>query len=516
MKSRTVLFAWCLVTAGLFVFAWSGCDTASAPGGEEGDSGTPGNGDGGGGTDEDGGGGGADGAAGDTGGEEPECLEDRDCTGDGKNVCDTGSGKCVECLEDGDCAAGTCQDKVCVAQGCADSSQCEKGSKCKDGGCVPGCDSADQCPPADNAAAVKCKPDIGSDGKCVECTEKADCACAYADCDVNTWTCKATGCCADGDCTDVATPRCDLSDGNCYQCVEDGHCDANFECKNHLCQPKPTGDCTIDGCTNQNQGCDPGTKKCYTKCMYGICLQGACDTNLGLCFDCAQNTDCNGQICDTTLHECTACTDTAQCGGTLKCDASSGNCVECMQKTDCTDPARPACNSDGKCVACATDGDCTSPEKCDPVYFKCTDTTGIVPCKSCATDAECGSGKFCITNKQGNKVLEHVCAWGCGSDAECEKGFSCQDVGDPVHKVCYPGYGNIMYTATCAGSNSIGTMGCNDQTNPCTATGADPKDAECFAYQGYSICTVPCQDDLDCPGENKCRSFQALSFCSPF
>ncbi len=144
------------------------------------------------------------------------CL---DLDGLGKQ-CVARSGSCGElglCDSDRDCPAGTiCGDatKTC-GPGCVEDGQCQSGTVCVAGRCVPPCDDN-----ADCTAPATC-----TNGKCKvpgACELPADCPAPETYCDRVSGSC-VPGCLVDPDCKDAAK-RCD--DG---ACVDKG-CEHNYEC----------------------------------------------------------------------------------------------------------------------------------------------------------------------------------------------------------------------------------------------------------------------------------------------
>jgi len=130
----------------------------------------------------------------------PVCNSSLECVDDGQPICDDTSGACRGCLASPECAAKDEATPECTGDGrcveCTDHAQCTDAPEpiCRDDACAP-CASGGECIDRDPAAPV-CAPT----GACVQCWDHGDCASSV--CDRETHTCVAA---ADVIYVDVAT-----------------------------------------------------------------------------------------------------------------------------------------------------------------------------------------------------------------------------------------------------------------------------------------------------------------------
>ncbi|MGI5865150.1 MAG: hypothetical protein ACOX6T_24280, partial [Myxococcales bacterium] len=160
------------------------------------------------------------------------CVQ-RECSGDSE--CETAevcrSGRCVPaCAIDANCTGGTvCQDGACLPP-CHGDLDCGGGRICEAGKCIPACTGDESCPGAQICEAgrclngclvdTECEGDlVCRDGRCVSdaCTSNAHCAAPTPKCDLSTGDC--VECLANSDCTDSARPVCSPS----HVCVADSN-----------------------------------------------------------------------------------------------------------------------------------------------------------------------------------------------------------------------------------------------------------------------------------------------------
>ena len=187
----------------------------------------------------------------------------------GGSVCDKTTLKCVECLIDKDCPAG----RLCDAS----KKTCKSGCSATH----PGCGS-----------------DAGS-------------------CDVDMGACR--GCLTDGECTDMANPRCDVPSGRCVPCtLQNDNCptgqycsgaNGSFACANGC---KSQRECVPDADMGQGQGMsgDGGVVPAFDCCNHQCVDTSADKVNCGACGKTCENSNtcCSGACSDVT-------SDVNNCGG---------------------------------------------------------------------------------------------------------------------------------------------------------------------------------------------------------
>lgn len=262
-------------------------------------------------------------------------------------------------------------------------------------------------------------------------------------------------CASDAECDFPTRGRCDLTSGQCVECVSSdqctsGQCQADGTCaqcvRDDQCPPgsvcTEAGLCAV-GCSNENGTCPKGQK----------CLPGT-----ELCVACVDSNDCGvGRVC-TADHLCVpGCSAShPSCPSGTVCNVASGTCVPCNGNVDCKSPGLPYCDlGTNQCVRCVTNAHCASPTPvCDPS----TDT-----CVECVTDTHCPAGKLCQANQ---------CVPGCTASHGCGAG-----------KVC------DTSTSTC-----VGCLGDSD----CPGGRCEPASRTCVA------CLPGATDN--CPAGNYCRA----------
>ena len=230
---------------------------------------------------------------------------------------------------------------------------------------------------------------------------------------------------------------CDVSSGQCVQCVADDEC--TFLDPNDVCLPDHTCGCTADTqcagrtvgtrcvATLQQCGCDspadcptPGDTTCApnhhcgcgsnTDCSgdAGAPGYGVCDTATGQCVQCVTDSDCtdpNNRVCDPTTNSCLPCRTSADCAQNIdgpvcgdlgQYTAGIGSCG-CLVASDCAGHAGgPRCVPNGspydKC-GCQTAADCAG----DVDGHACVNpyNDGWLQC-GCMTTTDCPTGKTCM------------------------------------------------------------------------------------------------------------------------
>jgi len=355
---------------------------------------------------------------------------------DEAGVCALYPGWCESCESDGDCPSGRdCVDGACVIPPCTTNADCDLGTLCASGQCIPGCRTHLECGDDESCVSGECRPNPTGCTICGSCSTDADCgsggayycedlgsgskvctkACnATADCDGDS-VCYQFGSgtnsfnlCLAPDLTSNSTDLCPSS----YVCKADGPAPA-LTC-NKLWDLCPTN---ADGCGGRSDLCIPTglNAKCSCTCRSDDeCGDGAhClvdpVTKTQACFPDTLLEACGNTFCAPGL----GCRDDAcipTCGGFL-CERSE-ICVD----QNCV----PACES------------CPEGTTCD------AQTSTCLPVDRCA-GMVCSSGSRCV---DGSCLAGAVC-----ENVVCDDGQVCQ--GD----VC-------VAAATTSGSKDGGCSGC--------------------------------------------------------
>jgi hypothetical protein len=251
-----------------------------------------------------------------------------------------------------------------------------------------------------------------------------------------------------------------------------------------VCLPAPEGGELGDACQDN------------AACASGICLDGAC---AALCRP-GEGCDLESQRCDNT---------------TWTQDGLSGQFDLCrtLPETDCL-----------RTQDCAAQGQvCGEIRFLDPVRLLCVDPLGEgeglgAPCEGALSRNEACEGRLCLRN------ITDSCTATCVTSADCE-GFAqphiCTDFrfSGQVVRMCAPGCAD---DATCArpGQQCVLNRNLTDDRFDfiCrTPTGDDPPTGDCSQTVDCDhgicltrrngeeilerICTLPCDDDGDCPAE---------------
>ncbi|QDG51756.1 hypothetical protein FIV42_13660 [Persicimonas caeni] len=265
--------------------------------------------------------------------------------------------------------------------------------------------------------------------------------------------------------------------------------------------------------------------------------------------ECGSDADCTDpQICvadrsgNTVEFTCQDPSGSGQVGDSCSADSdcASNLCVDgtcsapCETTSDCSDDGSIICDStdvqtDGGatetvniCVPkpasqCSSDADCTSPERCiaikgaTEVTFECgtPNSGGGDVGDTCSTDADCAQ----------NLCQDGTCSAPCAANGDCAAGddFSCEispvDLGNgstdnasvctpprtcsskrdcPTGQVCY--VDRATGEAQCANGNSGG----GGLGEICTDDGGCESNL-CNEGRFRDVCTVPCENDSDCP-----------------
>lgn len=228
--------------------------------------------------------------------------------------------------------------------------------------------------------------------------------------------CETSNDCPAGQTCDLSTLKCNIlispNDGS----PGDGGVDTQMQ--DVANPPRDASGCVNnEGCTNEgNRACNVSTGQCV-QCVTNVQCAGEaaprCKENK--CGGCEADADCGGRadgkgVCDLTTGACVACVKNTDCGGaTPVCDAASKKCVQCKQSSQCA-AETPICGSENKCGKCLTNVDCVGLGKADQQW--CKPDTG--QCVQCLDSEACsGTTPFCGMNK---------CASCAGDDAKCVGG----------------------------------------------------------------------------------------------
>ena len=162
-------------------------------------------------------------------------------------------------------------------------------------------------------------------------------------------------CARDADCP-LASLRCDVQSGVCFECVADDDCRARglsrCDAALHRCV-----ECGIDQDCQSGFACDLTTRACAQSCIDDDACPAAahgCDETRLICVECEVDDD----------DGCALYPDRPYC-------LVPGNrCAECLVNADCA-PALHCDNITGKCLGCRDSRDCAAAQACEPVGHLC-------------------------------------------------------------------------------------------------------------------------------------------------
>lgn len=246
------------------------------------------------------------------------------------------------CTSDRSCEVGAVCTSLGCAVPCASSDACPRGEVCTDGTCqAPGaagvarveCSTREECGASATCAEHRCVACGGDLGPC-PCTSADECEGGSA--------CVAGSCIPGGDaCTfgsECGEGR-SCVDGACYAECKDGACDGGAVCKGGACIPEPAAAaCSASTpCADEGATCVAGA--CVAKCGGQVegecgdgryCVDGACILDTRPKTNCTIDEDCNvtsggparrclGGFCKYRCSDDTAC---------RRIDARIGYCAD--------------------------------------------------------------------------------------------------------------------------------------------------------------------------------------------
>ncbi len=418
---------------------------------------------------------------------------DKDAGPDACDGCDGGDDGPIACTSIGQCPVhnlclgGLCQiGTICTGAGgeCPDTHECNVMQEV----CVPKwtCQQDSDCT-AENPDVPHC---LEGDGVCVECTP----ATQVEDCGPEgeffcsaSYECEPVGpdCSSDADCT-PGQPHCDVGQGKCVVCLNDGHCAGSQVCKfdTHTCVE----------CYNDAHCINP-TPQCWE------------ETNT--CVECTADVQCSGgERCNQGTHECTdlVCATDADCAdqaGT-HCDPASGDCVQCTDNDHCG--ALQWCRDFACQSGCETDAECEAKLGAN---YRCEDGTGDCFFAECLDDGDCAgnaNGEHCKLVDVPNNPAQYTCVE-CTDDAHCEEFFECAKGTGQFFCRPMPCYQYQDPVATCAGIDPC--YECNYGSGACEPRENCADDPCCQGYtcNAMSHCerNLNCQTNDDCAADSICN-----------
>ncbi|MCP3104412.1 carboxypeptidase regulatory-like domain-containing protein [Myxococcus sp. K15C18031901] len=167
--------------------------------------------------------------------------------------------------------------------------------------------------------------------------------------------------------------------------------------------------------------------------------------------------------------------------------------------TGCADGL--VCRNSGQCVECVEDDQCGEGMRCKG--FRCG--AAGPECGACTKEGRCGGGAVCLLLPEGDTACVKECTESLDDQGEnediaasrCEAGFTCQ------RGRCLPDPNRFL---SCQALAQFGAE-CADDAR-CRSLGL----ATGVCVDG--LCTVPCAEDLECPGESRCEDSSVGLICS--
>lgn len=295
------------------------------------------------------------------------CAETQlvDGTGQCRDLCDD-EGTCPDgmachvatglCLEAEESETGD-NDSEPASGDCADTSDCDFGSRCESGTCVSMAgDVVATC-----AADADCGPLMSCQlGVCVGCIDDLQCGpdatCVLGACLVGQLGTAAQ--CLTTECPEGS--RCNPTSGQCEPtCEDDSDCASG-----DLCAPLLQRCVRNPSCAHDSD-CNGLTCTLPFGASEGLCTGCALAALSGLPDPCPQGLACVIDACLPAMGQVAANCDPA-CGEGELCDAMGSSCYpedgSCTEDDDCRDGH--TCNFIGLCSGCAVDGDCRAGQRC--------------------------------------------------------------------------------------------------------------------------------------------------------
>jgi hypothetical protein len=393
---------------------------------------------------------------------------------------------------------------------CADASECGSGfcvdGVCCDSACTGGCNRCDLLGKIGTCTAVasgdsgkdpSCAPYLcrGQEGCPSTCSANTDCVGAGSKC--------VSGACqafkADGQTCALAT---ECGSGNCAGGV---CCDK--PCTD-LCQSCSVGDTGVPTgtCAPRPDGTACGSASCDAGQAVGQqCVAGTCKNATRLCSPFV----CSASGCATSCADDNGCVPGSHCAKAPRadkgdCAGSNTSGTGCKRGSDC---ASGFC-ADGVCCDSACNGTCEACSADRKADGSPSGSCGVaVPGSACgATTCYVGQLSGALCNAQGNCVQSAAqcipyqcdaqalgCRATCGSDADCQAGFSCKD------SRCtgvLPNGASCKYALQCAEGNCVGGVCCN--------SACDGACDSCSEPQALGTCSVVAKG---APGAPSCRPY---------
>jgi hypothetical protein len=188
--------------------------------------------------------------------------------------------------------------------------------------------------------------------------------------------------------------------------------------------------------------------------------------------------------------------------------------VACLEDAHCQDSVGPYCQPiDHVCAQCTRNAHCPGTATCNPIEFVCQD--GFTPCGECSANRECQPGSVCWQFELGGSTkIDFGCLRTCLDGSDCTQGYACQTAQESG--VCLPNYN--AETPTCqairdmfAGTQCVFDEACGVEAWP---DGVCARDSQIE----FGLCSVPCLDSKQCPGERLECVFESGSregLCAP-
>jgi len=255
---------------------------------------------------------------------------------------------------------------------------------------------------------------------------------------------------------------CDLETRECVfpPCAGDPDCPEGTYCNDDVCETGCRLDeaCPGDGFDDDGRAilCDPLTRECISHSPCCVSADGE--------ESCVEATSDQCSALDGQLMQSVLLCDDDPCGQTCEVDVDCRT-LDVGGATYYCDPA------DSRCREGCRQGECDGDLICDISSRICTS-------QNCVTSDDCAEGQFC-------NPVDLFCESGCGSDDDCEGGFTCSnnlcvERCDPDNDTC----GDNQY---CDGTTQICRDQCTSHTDCNESEACNPLSSRCEVGQ--------CRDD---------------------